>query len=317
MAELLRTIRKIASSNIPVLLTGETGSGKEVIARTVHDTSSRGSKPFVPFNCAAVPRDLVESQLFGHRRGAFSGAHEHFDGVIRAARGGTLFLDEIGEMSLEVQPKLLRFLESGEIHPLGEAKPIMIDARVVAASNADLERLVSQGQFREDLFYRLNVIRLAIPPLRERREEIPALAKYFLERHAQEHSKARLTIAEDTMEYLLLYRWPGNIRQLSNEIKRFVALAEDGAILMPEHLSSDIGSLGKALPSTFRPHADKEIVVRLDQPLSAAVQHLERAMLLHALRGSNWRVDAAAKQLGVSRKGLYLKRQRLDLALDK
>ncbi|HTL02168.1 MAG TPA: sigma 54-interacting transcriptional regulator [Vicinamibacterales bacterium] len=317
MAELLRTIRKIATSNIPVLLTGETGSGKEVIARTVHDTSSRASKPFVPFNCAAVPRDLVESQLFGHRRGAFSGAHEHFDGVIRAARGGTLFLDEIGEMSLDVQPKLLRFLESGEIHPLGEAKPIVVDARVVAASNADLERLVSQGQFREDLFYRLNVIRLAIPSLRERREEIPLLAKYFLERHAQEHHKSRLTIADDTMEYLLLYPWPGNIRQLSNEIKRFVALAEDGAILMPEHLSSDIGRSGKTLPSTLRLHADKEIVVRLDQPLNAAVQHLERAMLLHALRGSNWRVDAAAKELGVSRKGLYLKRQRLDLVSDK
>ena len=182
MAELLGTIRKLATSNIPVLLTGETGSGKEVIARTVHDTSTRASKPFVPFNCAAVPRDLVESQLFGHRRGAFSGAHEHFDGVIRAARGGTLFLDEIGEMSLDVQPKLLRFLESGEIHPLGEAKPIVVDARVVAASNADLERLVSQGQFREDLFYRLNVIPVQLPPLRERKEDIPLLVQHFLEK---------------------------------------------------------------------------------------------------------------------------------------
>jgi DNA-binding NtrC family response regulator/tetratricopeptide (TPR) repeat protein len=317
MVEILRTIRKIAASTIPVLLTGETGTGKEVVAKTVHDNSSRASRPFIPFNCAAVPRDLVESQLFGHRRGAFSGAHDHFDGIIRAAKGGTLFLDEIGEMSLEVQPKLLRFLESGEIHPLGEAKPIQVDVRVVAASNANLEQLVSQGQFREDLFYRLNVIRLAIPSLRERREEIPLLVKHFLERHTLEHHKTRLTIAEDTMEYLLLYGWPGNIRQLSNEIKRFVALAEDGAILMPEHLSSDIGRSRKTLPSSLRPTADKEIVVRLDQPLSAAVQHVERAMLLHALKGSNGRVDAAAKTLGLSRKGLYLKRQRLDLGLEK
>jgi DNA-binding NtrC family response regulator/tetratricopeptide (TPR) repeat protein len=317
MVEILKTIRKIATSTIPVLLTGETGTGKEVIAKTVHDNSSRASRPFIPFNCAAVPRDLVESQLFGHRRGAFSGAHDHFDGVIRGAKGGTLFLDEIGEMSLEVQPKLLRFLESGEIHPLGEAKPIQVDVRVVAASNANLERLVSQGQFREDLFYRLNVIRLIIPSLRERREEVPLLVKHFLERHSQEHHKARLTVAEDTMEYLLLYGWPGNIRQLSNEIKRFVALAEDGAILMPEHLSSDIGRSRKTFPSTVRAPANNEIVVRLDQPLNTAVQHIERAMLRHALEGSSWRVDTAAKALGLSRKGLYLKRQRLDLMSDK
>jgi DNA-binding NtrC family response regulator/tetratricopeptide (TPR) repeat protein len=317
MLEILKTIRKIATSTIPVLLTGETGTGKEVVAKTLHDNSSRAPRPFIPFNCAAVPRDLVESQLFGHRRGAFSGAHDHFDGVIRAARDGTLFLDEIGEMSLDVQPKLLRFLESGEIHPLGESKPIHIDVRVIAASNANLERLVSQGQFREDLYYRLNVIRLAIPSLRERREEIPLLVKHFLDRHSQEHHKTRLSIAEDTMEYLLLYGWPGNIRQLSNEIKRFVALAEDGAILMPEHLSPDIGRSRKTLPVTVRSSGDKELVVRLDQPLSAAVQHLERAMLLHALKGSNGRVDAAAKTLGLSRKGLYLKRQRLDLTLEK
>src|SRR5439155_3709185 len=143
---------KIASSSIPVLLSGETGTGKEVIAKIVHDHSNRASKAFIPFNCAAVPKELVESQLFGDRRGAFSGAHDHFDGIIRAAKGGTLFLDEIGEMNLEVQPKLLRFLESGEIHPLGEAKPMNVDVRVVAASNADLEQLVSQGQFRGDLF---------------------------------------------------------------------------------------------------------------------------------------------------------------------
>ena len=176
---------------------------------------------------------------------------------------------------------------------------------------------MSEGQFREDLFYRLNVIRFVIPPLRERREEIPRLVRHFLEQHSREHHKLRLTIAEDTMEYLLLYRWPGNIRQLSNEIKRFVALAEDGSNLMPEDLSSGIGRSRKTGPSPVQLPPEEEIAVRLDQPLNAAVQHVERAMLLHALKASKGRVDAAAKALGLSRKGLYLKRQRLDLATDK
>jgi transcriptional regulator with PAS, ATPase and Fis domain len=317
MVEIVKTIRKIGVSSIPVLLTGETGTGKEVVAKIVHDTSSRAPRPFIPFNCSAVPKDLVESQLFGYRRGAFSGANDQFDGVIRTANGGTLFLDEIGEMSFDVQPKLLRFLESGEIHPLGEAKPIHVDVRIVAASNANLERLVSQGKFREDLFYRLNVVRLAIPALRERREEIPILARHLLQRHSREHHKVGLTISDDSMEYLLLYAWPGNIRQLSNELEKFVALAEDGATLLPEHLSPDIGMTRKALsPATDRPTVDDEIVVRLDQTLSTAVQSIERAMLLHALNGAKGRMDIAAKTLGLSRKGLYLKRKRLALAPD-
>jgi len=191
MFELVNVSRRLAPSSITVLVTGETGTGKELLARVLHDASPRKPKPFIPFNCNAIARDMLDAQLFGYRRGAFTGAQEAFQGVIRAAAGGTLFLDEIGEISLDVQPKLLRFLESGEIHPLGEAKPLTVDVRVVAATNANLEQLVAQGKFREDLFYRLNVVRLEVPPLRERREEIPPLVQHYLDKCSREDRHSR------------------------------------------------------------------------------------------------------------------------------
>jgi len=313
MLEIFRTIKKLSSSNITVLITGETGTGKEVLARAIHGASPRALKVFLPFNCTAIPHELVESQLFGYRRGAFSGAHDHFAGVIRTANGGTLFLDEIGEIGLDVQPKLLRFLESGEIHPLGESQPTKVNVRVVAASNADLDQLVAQGRFREDLFYRLNVIRFRVPPLRERREEIPLLVQHFLKRYAAENQKGNIRMAEETMEDLILYEWPGNVRQLANETRRLVALAEPDAVLMPEHLTPEIAASRRTVPASERPPAPTDVVVRMDQPLVAAVQHVERSMLRHALKASGGRVEAAAKALGLSRKGLYLKRQRLGI----
>jgi DNA-binding NtrC family response regulator len=257
---------------------------------------------------------MLDAQLFGYRRGAFTGAHEAFQGVIRAATGGTLFLDEIGELSLDVQPKLLRFLESGEIHPLGEPQPIAVDVRVVAATNANLEQLVADGRFREDLFYRLNVVRLQVPPLRERREEIPPLVHHYLERCTRESRKTGIRVAEETMEYLVLYRWPGNVRQLANEVRRLVALAEPGAVLMPEHLSNDIRASRRTIPASDRALAPTEFVVRLDQPMAAAMEHLERTMVQHALKLAGGRLEEAAQLLGLSRKGLYLKRQRLGIA---
>ncbi len=314
MLVIAKTIQKVAPSDLTVLITGETGTGKEILARTVHDGSRRAHKPFVPFNCAAVPRDLVESQLFGYRRGAFSGAHDHFPGVIRAATEGTLFLDEIGEIAQDVQPKLLRFLEYGEIHPLGEPKPIKVDVRVVAASNADLEQLVTRGHFREDLFYRLNVIRFKIPALRDRREEIPILVDHFCRKSASETGKPHVSVAEDTMEYLVLYDWPGNIRQLANEVKRFIALAENGAVITPQHLSPEIASTRKTVSVANEEDTDS-VLLRLDQSLSSAMEHLERSMLRHALKKSQGRLEPAAKDLGISRKGLYLKRQRWGLEL--
>ncbi len=313
MKDLLRTIQQVAHSNVSVLLTGETGVGKELFAKALHQASQRSDRTFLPFNCSTVPRDMVDSQLFGHKRGSFTGAIGDAIGVIRAAAGGTLFLDEIGEMSLESQPKLLRFLESGEILPLGETRPQHVDVRVVAATNANLDELVADGRFREDLYYRLNVIRLNIPPLRERREEIPALVEHFLERFGRELQKPLLRMADETLEYLVLYRWPGNVRQLGNEIRRLVAMAEPGAVIMPAHLSSDIAESRRTIPTHRSPRLFDEVVTRIDQPLSAAVEHIERAAIQRALAMTDGHLDEAARILGLSRKGLYLKRQRLNL----
>jgi DNA-binding NtrC family response regulator len=219
-----------------------------------------------------------------------------------------LFLDEIGELSLDLQPKLLRFLESGEICPLGDATPFTVNVRVIAATNAKLEQAVKDGRFREDLFYRLNVVRLQIPPLRERRDEIPALVHHFLANAAAEYRKGHVRIAEDTMEQMLLFPWPGNIRQLHNELRRMVALAEPGAVLTPDVLSAEIASARPA--PVLRPHG---VTPPLGEKLQAALSRVEFEMIKVALRDHNGKVDAAAKALGISRKGLYLKRQRLGL----
>jgi transcriptional regulator with PAS, ATPase and Fis domain len=308
MTELLSIARRVAPANVSVLLTGETGTGKEVLARAVHRASGRGSRPFVPFNCTAVPREMLDSQLFGYRRGAFTGADNGFEGVIRAAAGGTLFLDEIAEIGLDVQPKLLRFLETREVHGLGETQPVTVDVRVIAATNANLEALVAAGRFREDLFYRLNVVRLPLPPLRERREEIPPLIDHYLRTFAEQQQKGRLTLDEETLEYLVLYRWPGNVRQLVNEISRIVAYAEPDSVITPAMLSPEV----QASRRTVRvlPGDEPEIRVRLDQPLGDAVDAIERVMVLRALERAHGNFENAARLLGISRKGLFLKRRR-------
>jgi DNA-binding NtrC family response regulator len=313
MQALLAIARRIATTTVPVLITGETGTGKEVLARTIHALSTRASAIFLPFNCTSTPKDMLDSQLFGHRRGAFTGAAEHFQGVIRAASGGTLFLDEIGDTGLDVQPKLLRFLEASEVHPIGETQPARVDVRVIVATNANLETLVRDGRFREDLFYRLSIVRLHLPPLRERRVEIPTLVHHYLRKHANEYRKGDLRLSEDTMEYLMLYRWPGNVRQLANEMRRLAALAETSAVLMPEHLSPEITASRRTVPASERGLEPTEVVVRLDQPMAAAVRHLEQTMLQYALKKCDGRIEDTAAMLGLSRKGLYLKRQRFGI----
>jgi DNA-binding NtrC family response regulator/tetratricopeptide (TPR) repeat protein len=311
MTELLASARRVAIADITVLLTGETGTGKEVLARAIHRASTRAAKPFVPFNCTAVPREMLESQLFGYRRGAFTGAENAFEGVIRAAAGGTLFLDEIAEIGHDLQPKLLRFLETHEVHGLGEPQPVKVDVRIIAATNADLETLVSQNRFREDLFYRLNVARLRLPPLRERREEIPPLVDHYLRTFADEQKKGRLTLDDETLEYLVLYAWPGNVRQLVNEISRVVAYAEPDGTITPALLSPEI----QASRRTVRVLTgdEPEIRVRLDQPMNDAVDAIERVMVLRALDRAHGNYENAAKLLGISRKGLFLKRRRWGL----
>jgi len=311
MREIINLARRIAKTRVTVLITGESGTGKEIIARAIHDASDNADKPFIPFNCTTVPHDLLESQLFGHRRGAFTGADRDYAGLIRSARDGTLFLDEIGELGLDLQPKLLRFLESGEIAPLGEPGPTQVKVRIVAATNTNLEELVRAGKFREDLFYRLNVVRLNVKPLRERRDEIPGFIAAFVARAADEFKKGTLTVSEETMDRLLLYRWPGNVRQLQNEIRRLVALAEPNSTLAPEMISGDILD---ALPIFRRPGVnDHELSVSLQSKLLPTLAQVECEMIQAALKQTGGRLSAAAKALGISRKGLYLKRLRYQL----
>jgi len=306
-AELLTTGRRIASAPVPILLTGETGTGKEMLARAIHKASNRAERAFLPFNCSAVPRDMLESQLFGYRKGAFTGADTAFPGVIRSAAGGTLFLDEIADVPLDLQPKLLRFLDKHEIHPLGESQPVTVDVHVIAATNAHLEQLVAQGRFREDLVYRLNVVHLRIPALRERREEIPQLVEHYLRRFGSEHHKGRLAISDELLEYLLLYSWPGNIRQLAHEVQRLVAFAEPDSTLSPALLSPEILASRRTIAVS---DDEAEVRVRLDQPLPAAVEFLEQMMVRRALDRARGRVEEASRLLGISRKGLFLKRRR-------
>jgi DNA-binding NtrC family response regulator/tetratricopeptide (TPR) repeat protein len=312
LRELMALAKRVANTNVSVLITGESGTGKEVLARAVHLFSNRAQKPFVPFNCTAVPRELLESQLFGYRRGAFTGAERDNPGVIRSARDGTLFLDEIGELGLDLQPKLLRFLESGEICPLGESTPQTVAVRVLAATNANLEGLVKDGRFREDLFYRLNVIRLSVRPLRERRDEIPGLVRHFVGRAAEEFRKGQIRLADETIERLLLYSWPGNVRQLHNELRRMIALAEPDSTLPPACISEDIllSTPAQAAPpvagTAQAPAAHRET-------LGTTLTRIERELVKGALRDHHGKVDAAARALGISRKGLYLKRQRFGL----
>ncbi|MGE0594137.1 MAG: sigma 54-interacting transcriptional regulator [Vicinamibacterales bacterium] len=309
IAELDDYLRRIATTDIPVLITGETGTGKEVAARRIHALSSRSQGLFSPFNCSSVPRDLFESQMFGYRRGSFTGATESFPGIIRRSSGGTLFLDEVGDMPADAQPKLLRFLESGEIHGLGDAQPSFADVRVIAATNADLASLVSSGRFREDLFFRLNIVEVHLLPLRQRKLEIPGLATHYLNRYASEYEKGTLTISTEAMDFLISHPWPGNIRQLVSAMRRAAALAERGSIISSKHLSQGMDSKS-ASSRRSESKDDTHALIRLDQPMHQAVAEIERAQIVLAIKLAGGNLTEAAALLGLSRKGLYLKRSK-------
>ncbi|MEO8482623.1 MAG: sigma-54 dependent transcriptional regulator, partial [Acidobacteriota bacterium] len=313
MIELRKIAIRLAETDLPVFITGETGTGKEIFARLIHEHSKHRRGPFVPFNCSAIPRELMESQLFGHRRGAFTGAGESFPGIIRAAERGTLFLDEIGDLDLASQPKLLRFLESGEVHALGDLRAQRVPVRVVAATNASIEEAMRTGQFRRDLFYRLGVAQLALPALRERKDEIPALVSMFVKRSARECERPGLTIGDDFVAALLLYDWPGNIRELVNEIRRVTAMAADGDTLRAAMLSPTIAAAWNARPVPISGSAGGGFFVRMDQPLARAIDQVEEQFIEHALKSTGGRVADAANLLGISRKGLFLKRRRRGL----
>jgi transcriptional regulator with GAF, ATPase, and Fis domain len=311
MHRVMDQIQRLQGNDLTVLITGESGTGKELIARAIHEGSLRRGATFLPYNCTTTTRELADSQLFGHRRGAFTGAVGDQPGLVRSAAGGTLFLDEVGDLPLDVQPKLLRFLEQGEIMPVGENRPLTVDVRVLAATNADLEQRVAEGKFREDLLYRLSVIRIHVPPLRQRREEVPHLSTYFLRDACERLGRPDVKISSEVLDLFAQYWWPGNVRQLRNEIQRAVALTSPGGTIQPDQLSPDL----TAESSRSTPDATVPAVRRLRgrTRLSDLVDELERDVIRDTLSTHHGNIAESARVLGLTRRGLYLKLKRLGL----
>jgi two-component system nitrogen regulation response regulator GlnG len=313
LLEVFKTIGRVASSDVAVLVTGESGTGKELVARAIHQASARTEQPFVAVNAAAIPRELLESELFGHERGAFTGAIDSRPGRFREARGGTLFLDEIGDMPLELQAKLLRVLQSGEVTSVGGRKPEHVDVRIIAATHRDLDVAVRENRFREDLLYRLRVVPIEIPPLRERPEDIAALAQHFVARYADEFGTGSRILSPDAQERLLTHAWPGNVRELENAIKRVLVLSS-GEILTPDAFAF---LLAPAAAGDAPARADLEdLVVRdVDQALAAGVENLhetilhriERPLLERVLAHTGGNQLRAASLLGINRNTLRKK----------
>ena len=291
LRRVLDVVRKVARSNTTVLLRGETGTGKEVIAGAVHHNSLRANRNFVKVNCAALQENLLESELFGHEKGAFTGADKQRIGRFEQADGGTLFLDEIGDMSQNTQAKILRVLQEHEFERLGGTRTIRVDVRLIAATNRNLAAMVAGGQFREDLYYRLNVVSIDMPPLRERKEDVPALAEFFVKRFSGELKKKLDGFAPDALKLLMRYNWPGNIRELENAVERAALLTEGRVITAADmHLGDE--------PAAGEP-AERTPVVRLP-PRGIALEEIERQALVEALRMSNWVQKDAAELLAIS-----------------
>jgi transcriptional regulator with PAS, ATPase and Fis domain len=301
--KITQLIRKVAVTDATILIMGESGTGKELVARAVHTLSSRVDRPFIPVNCGAIPAELLESEMFGHERGAFTGAVGARAGMFQLANGGTIFLDEVGEMSGNLQVKLLRVLQDKEVRPVGADRSLKVDVRVIAASNKELAAEVDAGNFREDLFYRLQVIPIVMPPLRERRSDVPLLVRHFLEKHNHKRQGRPARISEEAMVYLWEYDWPGNVRELENLLERLVILSEDG------HIGVD------HLPPTIRSFISEKKIPRatlgeegLD--LNTAVEEFENRLIEEALRRTKGNKQAAARLLGLKRTTLVAKLRR-------
>jgi DNA-binding NtrC family response regulator len=300
MEEVIQRAELVAKTKSTVLITGETGTGKELVARAIHDRSAQREMPLIKVNCAAIPETLLESELFGHVRGAFTGATTTKKGKFALANGGSIFLDEIGTMSTALQPKLLRVLQEREFEPLGAERVERSDVRIIAATNRDLRQMVADGRFQEDLFYRLNVIPIAIPPLRERREDIPALVAYFVTKHAQRIGRQIERLGEGVLTGLQQYDWPGNVRELENTVERAVVLSQGPVI--PASAVSVLGA--PAAPATGLPSLK----------LRQNIQWVERETVRRALETSGGVKKDAAELLGISQRALsyYLAKERLD-----
>jgi DNA-binding NtrC family response regulator len=305
MREVFRTVRRMAQSSAGVLIRGESGTGKELVAHAIHELSARAAGPFVALNCAAIPASLIESELFGHERGAFTDARERRIGRFEAASGGTLFLDEIGELDPGVQAKFLRALEERRIERLGGGAPIEVDVRVVAATNRDLERDVASGRFRADLYYRIHVVPIDLPALRERREDVRLLAEHFLARAREAAGRGPRRIAPDALAALERFPWPGNVRELRNAVERAVALCEGDVV--------ELADLPASIVRTERIEALRQAVRAGRLSFEEAVADFERALLLEALEESGWNQTRAAERLGTTRRALKLRIDRLAL----
>jgi two-component system response regulator HydG len=292
LLDVLSVVKKVAPTDSTVLVLGESGTGKELIAEAIHVNSGRKNKPFVPINCGALPKDLQESELFGYVKGAFTGAATNKKGLFEEANGGTIFLDELGEMELPMQVKLLRFLQDHKVFRIGDSKPIPVDVRVICATNKDLKKLIVEKKFREDLYYRVNVISLSLPPLRERKTDIPVLANYFVSKYAERFGKGDCYLSNAALEELMSYEWPGNIRELQNVIERSVILAE-GSEIGSEHFPKDL----------TEPKVNVANILQ-DQP---SLDELEKRYILETLKACHGNKVLTCERLGISTTTLWRK----------
>ncbi len=312
LREVFEVLARVADTPTTVLITGESGTGKELVARALHDHSSRKTQPFIRVNAAALPKDLVESELFGYEKGAFTGAMSAKPGRFELANGGTLLLDEIGAVPTAVQVKLLRALQEGEIERVGGVRTLPVDVRVVAATNADLRDQLASGTFREDLYYRLNVVRIHLPPLRERTDDLALLARHFIARSNKRLGKHVESVSPAASAALAAYAWPGNIRELENAIERAVLFC-DGDLIEPSHLPVEVTEPARAAQMNAASVSNAPVAEGLREQVRAAVSRVERQLIQRALEQTSGNVTHAARLLKVSRKGLQLKMKELEL----
>ena len=304
MRKVMAQIERVAASETRICILGETGTGKELVARTLHERSTRASGPFITLNCAAVPAELIESELFGHEKGSFTGAGARHIGKFEQAEHGTIFLDEIGDMPLSMQAKLLRVLEENEVERIGGDRPVRVDVRVVVATHRDLNQLVQAGKFRQDLFHRVYVFPLQLPPLRQRREDIPTLVDHFVEQVCTQNGWKPMPFTTEAIHGLQAYAWPGNVRELRNAVERLMLLATEGEV--------GVGVVEMAIPQSATPGSDSTATAG---PLSDRVQSFERQVILAELKRNHSHVTNTAKALGLERSHLYKKCEMLGIDL--
>jgi two-component system response regulator AtoC len=295
MHEIVKVIERVSQTDANILITGESGTGKELIARTIHSRSLRSTKPFIPVDCAAIPENLLESELFGYEKGAFTGANTSRSGLFEAAQGGTLFLDEVGEIPMSMQVKLLRVIQERQVRPLGSNRFVSIDVRIISATNRDIKKSVTEGTFRDDLYYRLNVIHINVPPLRERKGDIPILALYFLQKFAVQYQKEIKVISPDAMEMLENYSWPGNVRELQNVMERAVILC-DGDRISIRDIPKEVQVMHGTIPPNNLPYKEAK---------EAWLAIFERNYLATLLKSTSGNISLAAEKAGINRRTIH------------